>query len=280
MILVDLQPVMIVSAVTMEESMRTFEHFRHGFFDRIFNSIVEKFNKQYGKIILCAEGGTSWRKEIYPMYKYQRHEGAKKTEKEKAIWDENHGMFTKLLGELVKCRMFQVLSVEGAEADDVISYLALKAGEPILIISSDKDFKQLQVNPNVKQYSIIHKKWIECEDPKAYLIEHIVKGDATDYIPNIKKPLHQLGVPNPARLPVTKKFLADFMNGVDYEKYAERYRENSKLIDLTKQPDCIKERIREAVETPWRGNVEIGINYLKNNELGKFCDAFLTYKGN
>lgn len=279
MILVDLQPVMIVSAVTMDEPMRCYNYFRQGFFSRIFDSIVEFFSREYGRIILCAEGGTSWRKEVYPMYKYQRHEGAKKTEKEKALWDENHKMFDRLKAELIECKMFQVISAEGAEADDVISYLALASEDPILIVSSDKDFKQLQVNPNVKQYSIIHQKWVECEDPKAFLIEHIVRGDSSDYIPSIKKPLHQLGVENKARLPVTKKFLMDFMAGVEYEKYAERYKENAQLIDLTKQPDYIKKRIREAVSQEWKGNTETALNYLKDNGLGKFCDAFLMYRG-
>ena len=52
----------------------------------------------------------------------------------------------------------------------------------------DKDFIQLQKYKNVSQYSPITKKFVNGEDPALYLKEHILKGDASDGIPNVLSP--------------------------------------------------------------------------------------------
>ena len=44
----------------------------------------------------------------------------------------------------------------------------------------DKDFQQLQEYANIEQYSPILKKFIKCNDPQGYLLEHILKGDRGD----------------------------------------------------------------------------------------------------
>jgi hypothetical protein len=92
------------------------------------------------------------------------------------------------------------IHIDRAEADDVIAVLTKYAQEnelvqeglveesqKILILSSDKDFKQLQLYPNVKQWSPMQKKYVTATQREIieYKIEHIVKGDAGDGIPNI-----------------------------------------------------------------------------------------------
>jgi hypothetical protein len=82
---------------------------------------------------------------------------------------------------------YKVISVENCESDDIIATLTKKyhTNEKILIVSSDGDFQQLQKYENVQQYSPIHKKLLKCENADEYLFEHIIKGDASDGIPNI-----------------------------------------------------------------------------------------------
>ena len=62
---------------------------------------------------------------------------------------------------------YRVIEIAHAEADDVIGTLCHDQGmvlgdsNPILIISGDKDFIQLQKFSNVKQWSPSQKKWLK-----------------------------------------------------------------------------------------------------------------------
>ena len=82
------------------------------------------------------------------------------------------------------------MDVEGAEADDIIAVLTarLSSSDNILILSSDKDFGQLQKYPNVTQYSPILKRFIKIDNPTTFIREHILKGDRGDGIPNFLSP--------------------------------------------------------------------------------------------
>lgn len=273
--LVDLQPLMIVSYVTIPEAERTYERFRNNFFDRLFNGILD-FTKQFGALVLCGEGGSSWRKTFYPEYKAQRH-NVQRSEEEQKDHDRMFEWFNVLIKEIEENKVFRILRAENAEADDVIGLLAYNASEPTLIVSSDKDFQQCQINPNVQQWSTTKKTFLKCDDPKDFLIEHIVRGDATDNIPSIRKPLHQAGVPkDKTRLAVTKRWMADFKAGVGYSKHAERYKENKKLIDIQEMPKEIKMRIVEQVGKEWKRDVTKAIAYFKDNGMGRFAEEYIT----
>lgn len=275
--LVDLQPLMIVSYVTIPDEEKAYSRFRNNFFDRLFGNILD-FTKQYGAIVLCAEGGRNWRKDIYPEYKANRHK-VQRSEKEQKDHDQMLEWFNTLTNEIITNKVFRVLKVDGAEADDIIGLLAYNASVPTLIVSSDKDFQQCQVNPHVKQWGTVKREFIKCEDPKDFLIEHIVRGDSTDNIPNIRKPLYKEGVPkDTTRLAVTKKFLAEFKQGLNYEKHAERYVENKKLIDLNEIPSNIKGAIIEAVGEEWKCDTTMAINYFKDNNLGRFAEEYILFK--
>lgn len=275
--LVDYQPLMIVSYVTIPDDEKTYNRFRNGFFDRLFSNVLD-FTKTFGPIVLCAEGGKSWRREIYPEYKANRHK-AERSEEEQKDRDQMFEWFNKLTDEIVENKVFRILQVERAEADDVIGLLAYNASVPTLIVSSDKDFQQCQINPHVKQWSLLKRDWVKCEDPKEFLIEHIVRGDSTDNIPSIRKALHRADVPrDTGRAAVTKKFLAEFKQGLNYEKYAERYRENKKLIDLTEIPNDVKSGIIEALGTEWKCDTTKALNYFKDNGMGRFAEEYILFK--
>lgn len=274
--LVDLQPLMIVCYVTMEEGDKTFEKFRHNVFDRLFGRILD-FSKQYGEVVLCAEGGRSWRKDFYPEYKANRHK-VERTDEEQAEHDLMFEWFDRFIQEVEDNKVFRVLKADGAEADDIIGLLAYNATSPTLIFSADKDFQQCQVNENVKQWSSVKGDYIVCDDPRDFLVEHIVRGDATDNIPSIRKPLYVEGVPrDKTRLAITKKWMSDFKNGVDYEKYSERYKENQKLIDLKEIPSDVKMRIADEVAVKWKRDVTKAVGYFKDNGMGRFAEEYLLY---
>ena len=118
--------------------------------------------------------------------------------------------------------------------------------EKSIIISSDKDFTQLQKYKNIKQYSPIQKKMLTVSDPYKYLKEHIIRGDKGDGIPNILSADNCI-VEGVRQKPISKKKVELWMN----EKpehfckngMAEKWERNRKLIDF----DCIPTELATAI---------------------------------
>jgi hypothetical protein len=120
---------------------------------------------------------------------------------------------------------WRVVHVDRAEADDVIACMSkwlqtnqlvteglMEDPQKILILSSDKDFKQLQVYDNIKQWSPMQKKYVTASksELKAWMIEHIVKGDAGDGVPNILSP-DNVFIEGVRQKPVSQKRLDEFI---------------------------------------------------------------------
>ena len=142
----------------------------------------QKFGPEYGELVICCDSPKSWRKEVFPFYKANRKSYRESSDFD---WKKIFLILNKIRDELRESFPYRVIEVDGAEADDIIGQFSLNAKQPVLILSSDKDFIQLQSNPNVKQYSIIQKKYLNGINPDTYLKEHIIKGDRGDGIPNI-----------------------------------------------------------------------------------------------
>lgn len=155
-----------------------------------------KFEREYGEVVIACDSKKYWRKQHFPYYKANR----KKAREESGFnWPLIFDTINLIKEELTKFFPYKVIEVESAEADDIIATLAkwsvdndVKEGSlfsepsPFLIISGDHDFMQLQKYKHVKQFSPIHKKFIKPEStPEAYVLEHIIKGDKGDGVPNV-----------------------------------------------------------------------------------------------
>ena len=140
---------------------------------RIYRS---KFFKHFGELVICHDSSNCWRKDIFPEYKGNRKKNQKKSDMD---WDEVHDLMDSIRNDVEKYLPYKNIKVERAEADDVIYSLCKNYHdkEDILIVSNDKDFQQLQIYPSVKQYSPTKKKYLVCERPKSFLIDHIIRGD-------------------------------------------------------------------------------------------------------
>ena len=134
-----------------------------------------KFSDEYGELVLCCDNSNNWRKEIFEHYKAPR-----KVQREKSDFDWNN-LFTILNNirrELKETFPYKMVYIDHAEADDIIATLVLNREEklngvvseqePILILSSDKDFVQLQRFENVKQYSPLKKKFLNTDNPETF----------------------------------------------------------------------------------------------------------------
>ena len=156
----------------------------------ILNSIRmynKKYRDEYGQMVICADGMNTWRKEYYPQYKQHRKKNRDNSGQD---WNEIFRVLNLVREEIREYLPYKVMHMAGFEADDMIGALAIDTqefgkNEPVMIISSDKDFVQLQKYSNVKQFSPIQKKTVADSNPRKFLFEHICRGDKSDGIPNV-----------------------------------------------------------------------------------------------
>lgn len=223
----------------------------------------QKFKKVYGEPILCCDNVNYWRKKIFPYYKASR----KKVQQDSSLdWNAIFSFLNKVKQELKDHFPYQVLDVETAEADDIIGTLVHNGIlEPILILSGDKDFIQLQVYNNVKQYDPIRKKWVTHEEPDMYLFEHILKGDAGDGIPNVLSP-DDCFITGTRQKNMTKKRIDNFHNDAN-ALAGTHYQRNQMLIDLERVPDNIKKNILTQFNEPRASNRSGLLNYFVKHKL-------------
>jgi hypothetical protein len=270
MILIDLNQVLISNLMAQTrgkaENLPNKEMVRY----MVINSLrgfILKFKQQYGNnIILCADAGDPWRRDIYPNYKHARRKGRVDSATD---WDNIFKLITEIKNEIAENFPYIMMYIEKAEADDIIATLVKHTDEPIMIISGDKDFIQLQTKSNVKQYSPIQKVFVgEGIDAKNFLHEQIIKGDRSDGIPNILSP-DDIFLTGEKQRPINKKRLEEWANvsniplGSETSKYYER---NKRLIDLS----CIPQELEETI-----------INKYKNYKVpskSKLLPYFIEHK--
>ena len=271
MILVDLNQVLISNymAQTKGQEMPNIAMFRH----MVLNSIRGynlKFKEEYGEQILCSDASDPWRREIFPNYKYQRRQVR---EENPDTWVDLFDIIMEVKDEIEQNFPYMLLHIEGAEADDIIAVLCRDANhnkEPVMIISGDKDFIQLQKYDKVKQYSPIQKKFVGTDlDPVVFLHEQIIKGDRSDGIPNILSD-DNVFVTGDKQQPIHKKRLEEWskLDNIPLGSITRlNYQRNKKLIDLTEIPIDIQENIinrYRSYEVPNRSKL---LQYFIDNKL-------------
>lgn len=215
---------------------------------RMYNN---KFREEFGEMVIACDNKRYWRRDIFPYYKANRKKARDATDLD---WNAIFDCMKKIRGELTDHFPYRVINVDGAEADDVIGTLVHANGNdmttPILILSGDKDFIQLQAYLNVKQYDPIRKKFLTHNNPSLYIKEHIIKGDAGDGIPNFLSPDNCLVV-GTRQKPITTKKLESWLQTPPEqlgEDLLRNYRRNQQLIDLSFIPDDVRERVINEYE--------------------------------
>ena len=268
MILVDYSQVFIGAFMQVVKNYKPDEDLvRHIVLNTIRN--YKKQYKDYGDIVLCCDSYNTWRKQFFPQYKAPRKMKRAKDEENYVSgdssfsWEDLFTSLNKVRDEIKNHLPYTVMHIEECEADDIIAILSkylqteetIPAGmngmfeekQNVMIISSDKDFIQLQQYDNVKQFSPIAKKFITDKDPKSYLDDHILRGDKSDGIPNILSD-DNVFVEERRQIPLTKKKIAELDMDNLSESNNYRYSRNKTLIDLS----CIPERIEEKILTEWK----------------------------
>ena len=249
MILIDYNGIaignIVVQKIQVEENM-----IRH----MILNSIRmyrQKF-KEYGDVVIVADAGGNWRKDVYPEYKASRK---KNRDASTLDWEEVFRITNMVRDEIEEHLPYRVLHVWGCEADDAIAQIAIETQEfgkyeEVMIVSADKDFAQLQMYPNIKQYSPMTKKFLKEEDPRLFLQSHILSGDAGDGVPNVLSD-DKVFVEGRRQNVLSKKkkdALLEDPKSMGEEIY-RNYLRNKKMIDLTECPAPVKQKIINTYES-------------------------------
>ena len=267
MILVDISQLLVASTFMSMKKGETevdIKKLRH----MILNSLRmyrKKHANEFGELVICCDGSFSWRREIFPNYKAGRKSGR---ETSPLNWSQIFGCFDQLRGELKDNFPYQLIQIDTAEADDIIGTLVIrqrKEDERTLIISSDKDFIQLQREENVFQFSPIAKKFLNGVDPQEYLNEHILRGDKSDGIPNVLSSGSCI-VNGVRQTPLTKKLIDELKKKIP-SKYALRFDENTELIDLRYTPWHLQIKILEQKHQEAKGSRNMLPAYFTEHNL-------------
>ena len=245
------------------------------------NKIVKRFGPDIHVVFLLE--GKSWRKAFYKPYKANRvvddQNISENDRAESQLFWTTFDSLVKFLTEKTNC---SVLREPNAEADDLIArWIHLHPDDTHYIISSDTDFLQC-IAPNVTQYNgitdqyitlegffdhkyklIVDKKTKEpktLEDPKFILFQKCMRGDSTDNVFSAYPGVRLKGTKN--KVGLTEAYADREKQGFNYNnvmlqrwsdhdgvehRVKDDYQRNVTLVDLTAQPQNIKDAVDTAI---------------------------------
>lgn len=249
----------------------------------IINSIrsyKKKFGDEFGDIVIACDNRHYWRRQYFPHYKANR----KKSRADSGFdWNSIFEALHQIRSELDEHFPYPVIDVDGAEADDVIATLAeysqesntdglIPDAEPFLVLSGDHDFEQLQKYRNVKQFAPVQKKWVKLTDkPEVVLMEHIIRGDKGDGVPNMFS-ADDVFVTGGRQRPMKKALVAEWKHMqpeqfITSDELWRNFQRNRELVDLSRIPEEIKENIIHSYEAQKHGDRSGLLNYFIANRM-------------
>lgn len=273
MIIVDLNQVVFSTIAIQSKNDPIDENMVRHITLNCIRSYRQKFSK-FGELVLASDGKNSWRKDVFPFYKANR-----KKARDKAThvdWTVFFEAMDIIKQELKETFPYKFIKVDKAEGDDIIAVLARdNKHESVLIISSDKDFIQLQKYPHVQQWSPMLKKMVVHDNPEGYLIEHVIRGDRGDGIPNVCS-VGSTFVNGGRQKPISKAVLARYYDGepVFRKELIER---NKRLIDFDYIPEDIVQAIRNEYEQPVQGDRSKFFNYFTKHRLRNLMEHITEF---
>lgn len=245
-----------------------------------------KFEGEYGEVVIACDSKNYWRKQVFPYYKANRK---KAREDSKLDWAAIFDAINLIKEELKAIFPYKVIEVEGTEADDVIAsivYWSLNndmaegtlfpSPKPLLIISGDHDFNQLQRYKHVKQFSPVHKKFIKLEtSADKTVLEHVIRGDKGDGVPNVLSGDNCI-VSGERQKSISSKKLEEWLNDPSTMPtdvtFVRNFHRNRALVDLSLIPKDIQERIINTFTTyPKKGRSHL-LNYFISNKMKQMIE--------
>jgi len=170
-----------------------------GGFLRSLGSLVKQLKPTSVYVVFDGVGSSINRKNLLPEYKSGRNIN-RVNKKSFADLDQENESKTDQIIHLIhylQCLPIKILSIDGAEADDIIAFLSKEItknkNNRAYIISADNDFVQL-VDENISIYRSVEKEFITPQyvkekyrvHPSNFLIYKTLMGDNSDKVGGIK----------------------------------------------------------------------------------------------
>lgn len=229
----------------------------------MMNLIKKYYNKLRPTQIVLAFDKHNWRVDYTKsdkcvsgnIYKGDRYQNL--TESEKEARQQFKEMLTSFEELFHKHTGIPVLAADGCEADDLIAFFVEKYGidSNITILSSDKDYAQCLTSPNIKLLNPAGGKYRTLEEWDHDLNWHKFFKFIRAGEDGIKS-----AFPRVRKTRLLKAFNDDFeMANLLQEKFTDQngktfivgelYKENCLLMDLSLQPDYIRDIMTETIES-------------------------------
>jgi len=276
MILIDMNQIMISNLMVQLKNDALNEKLARHMVLTSLLSYEKQYAEEYGEIVLAYDSKHYWRREVFPYYKQNRK---KDREKSNHDWNNIFEVLNKIRDEIKEYFPYKVIEVYGAEADDVISTLCKNKGAyPVLILSGDKDFIQLQKYPGVKQLNPIMKKEVSHDNPYVFIKEHILKGDKSDGIPNYLSS-DDTFVSGVRQKPISKKNLDKWVDQdpsvfCTTPELQKNYYRNRQLIDFDYVPSEIEKKIMEEYTSLNNIEKKVPLEYFRDHQLSDLMEAY------
>lgn len=252
------------------------------------------FNKFKPHQVYMASDRPSWRK-VYTMSdaclsgkKYKGNRRQKQTPKQEEVFRlflEHVNEFESMMSDHTTVR---VLKADLLEADDLIAGMVqLHPEDEIIVVSTDKDFIQL-IRPGVTLMNPSNGEARTLDewngDPNYFLYEKMLRGDTGDNVqaafPKVRKTRIRRSYSDAfERANLMHETWTDAHGTVHVVK--DLYEENELLMDLSAQPDFIRERIestiREVKEDPGNYSYFHFIKYLGKYQMKKVIQQLESF---
>ena len=241
MILLDFSQTMIGSFMAMGKGSIVVEEdlLRHTVLNSIRQYKHQFRHVDHGGFVICCDSPKNCLKESFTEYKANRK---KRRETDSTDWTSLFEFLHQMIADLREYFPYKVMRVERAEADDIIAVLTQEEMKnPTTIISSDKDFIQLQKYEGVQQWSPLTKSFVK-GNPEESLWEKLIKGDVGDGVPNILSSDDTLVTEGKRQRPVSKKKMELWKTDrSDWNEDMKRnFNRNEMMVDLEKTPESIR----------------------------------------
>lgn len=264
-----------------------FTYWKHLFLYRL-KALIEKFDPS--RVILAIDSEkSSWRKRIYPEYKENRKAARAKSKVDFKAFFKILNPFLEEIQEIFK--NIDMIKFDEVEGDDIIAVACQNFQDKMTIVSTDKDFHQLQIFKNVHQFDPIKKTAVKVLNPKSSLTLKIIGGDTNDNIPAI--------FPRCGKKTSVKVMNSDLITRVyddEYIKESENVKKileeckidpltvrknierNTQLIDLKMIPTEVKKMILNRLnENPGTFSGRKFMTFLVKHSLGKIMENSNQY---
>lgn len=233
-------------------------------------SINKHFKKYNVDEVVVSFDSKSWRKTYtadqsvcitHQKYKGSRRKDMSPSDKEKMEnFDKHIPQFMELFKTLTNCI---VLYEEYLEADDLIAgFIQMHPDDKHIVLSADKDFMQLLGRNDVRLINPVDDKERTLaeydNDPYYFIYQKCFRGDAGDHVMSAYPRLRETKIKASYTDPLLRTnlmqneftVLINKDSGMPEERSyvtGEVFEENELLMDLTKQPETIRELMEDSI---------------------------------